>query len=286
MWQVVRMTVLIIVGVLLVWVLIAPGCMTFRISDDKAMDLFHRKGLDLKTDYVKVNNREMHYTMVGNDSLPTLVFLHGSPSSWNAFLQYMQDPALLFHYRMVSIDRPGFGYSNFGYAVPLEEQSLLLLPVLKEINNNKPIYLAGHSLGGPLVVKLAADAPELVKGIMLISGSVSPELEPKEQWRFLMENFPLNHFLPGSFKPSNTELVYFKDDVKKLVNDFPKVTAEVYIVHGDKDTWVPPGNVDFAKQQLVNAAKVETLMIPGGNHFIPWTHRKEIIGEMVKMAEE
>lgn len=286
MWQVVRMTVLIIVGVLLVWVLIAPGCMTFRISDDKAMDLFQRKGLDLKTDYVKVNNREIHYTMVGNDSLPTLVFLHGSPSSWNAFLQYMQDPALLFHYRMVSIDRPGFGYSDFGYAVSLEEQSLLLLPVLKEISNGKPLFLAGHSLGGPLAVKLAADAPELVKGIMLISGSVSPELEPKEQWRFLMENFPLNHFLPGSFKPSNTELVYFKDDVKKLVNDFPKVTAEVYIVHGDKDTWVPPGNVDFAKQHLVNAAKVETLMIPGGNHFIPWTHRKEIMEELIRMAEE
>ena len=284
MWQVVRMTVLIILGVLLLWVLIAPGCMTFRISDKKAMDMFHRKGLDLKTEYIRVNNREIHYTMVGNDSLPTLVFLHGSPSAWNAFLQFMQDPGLLFHYRMVSIDRPGFGYSNFGYAVTLEEQSRLLLPVLREINNGKAVFLAGHSLGGPLVVKMAADAPELVKGIMLISGSISPELEPKENWRFLMENFPLNHFLPGSFRPSNTELVYFKDDVKKLVNDFPKVTAEVYLVHGDKDTWVPPGNVDFARQHLVNAPKVETLMIPGGNHFIPWTNRKEIVEEMIKMA--
>lgn len=277
------MGALIVVGILLMWILIAPGCMTFRISDEKAQSMFARKGLDLKTDIIKVNGKDIHYAMVGNDSLPTLVFLHGSPSAWNAFLSYMQDPELLFHFRMVSIDRPGFGFSDFGYALPLDEQSRILMPVFNEINNGKAVYLAGHSLGGPLVVKMAADAPELFAGIMLISGSVDPSLEPKENWRFLMEQMPFKYLLPGSFRPSNTELVYFKKDVISLVPDFVKVKCAVFLVHGDKDTWVPPGNVEYAKQKLVNASAVKIVMLPGGTHFIPWTKKKDITEAMVNM---
>jgi pimeloyl-ACP methyl ester carboxylesterase len=281
--QILKMGFLIVVGILLMWILIAPGCMTFRLSDEKAQSMFARKGLDLKTETIKVNGKDIHYAMVGNDSLPSLVFLHGSPSAWNAFLSYMQDPELLFHFRMVSIDRPGFGYSDFGYALPLEEQSKMLMPVFNEINNGKAVYLAGHSLGGPLVVKMAADAPELFAGIMLISGSVDPDLEPKENWRFFMERMPFKYLLPGSFRPSNTELVYFKKDIISLVPDFTKVKCAVYLVHGDKDSWVPPGNVEFAKQKLVNASAVKVVMLPGGTHFIPWTRKKDITKAMVNM---
>jgi pimeloyl-ACP methyl ester carboxylesterase len=280
-----KKTVLIVIAILILWVLIAPGCMTFRISDERAVRNFARKGLDLKPGYVNVNQHQIHYVSVGNDTLPTLVLIHGSPSAWSAFTKYMEEPALLFHYRIVAVDRPGFGYSEFGTAMPLAEQSMQLLAVIKHLDNGKPVYLAGHSLGGPLVVKMAADAPQMFSGIMLISGSVDPALEPKESWRFVMETFPFNHFLPGSFKPSNTELVNFKEEVKALANDFPKVTTKVYIVHGDKDTWVPPGNVDYAKSNLTNAAKVEIRMISKGTHFIPWSHQKEITGALIEMSK-
>lgn len=279
-----KKTVFVIIAILILWVLIAPGCMTFRISDERAVRNFAKKGLDLSAAYITVNGHQVHYVAVGNDSLPTLVLIHGSPSAWNAYIKYLEDPALLFHYRLVAIDRPGFGYSEFGEAMTLEQQSMQLVAVINHIRNGKPVYLAGHSLGGPLVIKMAADAPDQFKGIMLIAGSVDPALEPRESWRFIMETFPLNHFLPGSFRPSNTELVYFKEEVKTLEADFPKVIAPVYLVHGDKDSWVPPGNVDFAKSRLVNAPKVHTLMIPGGTHFIPWSHHKEIVEEMIRMC--
>jgi pimeloyl-ACP methyl ester carboxylesterase len=280
-----KKTVFIVIAILFLWVLIAPGCMTFRLSDERAIRNFARKGLDLKPGYVNINQHQIHYVSVGNDTLPTLVLIHGSPSAWSAFTKYMEEPALLFHYRMIAVDRPGFGYSEFGNAMTLAEQSMQLIAVIKHLDNGKPVYLAGHSLGGPLVVKMAADAPQMFSGIMLISGSVDPSLEPKESWRYIMETFPLNHFLPGSFKPSNTELVHFKEEVKSLANDFPKVTTKVYLVHGDQDTWVPPGNVDYAKTHLTNATKVEIRMIPKGTHFIPWSHQKLIVEEMIKMAK-
>jgi pimeloyl-ACP methyl ester carboxylesterase len=270
---------------LFTWIFLAPGCMTFRLSDEKARAKFLKKGLELKTEFITVNNRQIHYTMVGNDSLPTLIFIHGSPSSWTSFEDFMKDPSLLFHYRMVSVDRPGFGYSDFGDAVTLAEQSILLLPVLDAVKNGKPVFLAGHSLGGPLVIKMAADYPEAVKGIMLMAGSVDPALEPAEKWRILAAKFPFYYLLPGAFRPSNTELVYFKKDVIALADDFSKVTCEVYMLHGDKDTWVPVGNVDYARKKLVNAAKVETLIFKGGNHFIPWTFKKEVAEALISMRD-
>lgn len=275
----------ILSATLLLWIIAAPGCMTFRTSDQKAKTAFAGKQLELKTHTIKVNGSDIHYVMLGNDTLPTLAFVHGSPGSWSSFETYLQDSALLAHYRMVAIDRPGFGYSSFGKAFPIDMQSRMLMPVFDQIRNGKPVYLAGHSLGGPLVLKMAADAPPLFAGIMLISGSVSPDLEPAENWRYLMDRFPFKYLLPGSFRPSNTELVYFKEDVVSMVADFSKVICPVYLVHGDKDSWVPPGNVVFAREKLVHAAKVDILMIPGGKHFIPWTNKKEIVAAMLSMAE-
>jgi pimeloyl-ACP methyl ester carboxylesterase len=277
---------LIIIGIILItWTFFAPMVYTLRTSDDTARTIFLQQGLTIKTEFVTIKERTIHYVMVGDDSLPTLAFLHGSPSSWRAFMDYMKDAELLKYYRIISIDRPGFGYSNFGNAMSLQDQARYILPVFNIINNNKPLYLAGHSLGAALLIQMAASAPEEFSGIMLISGSVDPGLEPKENWRYVMEIFPLNYLMPGSFRPSNTELLYFKKDVVALATEFNKVTCAVYLVHGDKDSWVPPANVDYAVKKLIHASKIETLILPGGTHFIPWTKKKEITNELLKMLD-
>jgi len=280
-----KWTMIIIVFLLLIWIIIAPHFMDFRISDAVAIDSFKAKGVALQFRDLSINNHHIHYAVTGNDSLPTLVFIHGSPSSWNAFMRYMMDPDLLARFRMISIDRPGFGKSNFGDAVNLAEQSSLMMPVLKENKNGKPFYLAGHSLGGPAVIKMAADDPEDIAGIMLIAGSIDPALEPKEPWRKIIEKFPLNYLIPGALRPSNTELLHFKKDVIELANDFPKIKIPVCFIHGEKDVWVPPGNVDYGKKMLTNASKIEIKMLPGANHFIPWNRYDDIKAELLKMLQ-
>jgi pimeloyl-ACP methyl ester carboxylesterase len=188
----------------------------------------------------------------------------------------MRDPDLLQRYRMVSIDRPGFGYSDFGNPEHLDRQSQLMSPVLVDLNNGKPIYLAGHSLGGPMIVQLAADNPKMFSGLIIISGSVDPAEEKPEKWRPWLFKTPLNIFVPGSFRPSNEEMWYLKKDLVKLKSEFSKIYCPVYFIHGAEDTWVPPGNVEYAKKMLVNTSNISELIIPGANHFIPWTKYKEI----------
>lgn len=260
--------------------------MKFHISDADAKKKFTKAGVELQTETVEVDGFHLHYAKTGNDSFPTLIFLHGSPGSWDAFSQYLEDKELLAKYRMIAIDRPGFGDSDFGEAKDLEEQSVLISPLLALFKNNKPVYVIGHSLGGPMAARLAADNPGYFSGIVLLAGSVDPAEEKPEKWRPVLYKTPLKFFLPGAFRPSNEELWYLKNDLRILKNDFAKITCPVYIVHGDKDGMVPVGNAAYAKKMLVNAKKVETTILPGAGHFIPWAHYAEIKKILMNLKDE
>ncbi|RYY13767.1 MAG: alpha/beta hydrolase [Chitinophagaceae bacterium] len=262
--------------ILIIWIILAPGCMTFRTPDSEMKEKFSQAGVNLSTETVKINNRNIHYAKTGNDTLPTLLFIHGTPGSWDAFAGYMQDKDLLKQYRMISIDRPGFGYSDFGDPLHLSEQSILLNHTVSKLRNGKPMYLLGHSLGGPMIILMAADNPEYYNGLVLISGSVDALEEKPEKWRPVLFKTPLNYLIPGAFRPSNEELWYLKKDLVDLKANFTKIISPVYFIHGEQDTWVPPGNVIFAKKLLVNSPRIDQLMIPDGNHFIPWTKYQEI----------
>ena len=178
------MKTFIILGIILfAWLIFAQSCMKFHISDTEAKKKFSESGVPLYTETVDVNGFKMHYAKTGNDSFPTLLFVHGSPGSWDAFSQYLEDKDLLTKYRLIAIDRPGFGDSEFGNAKDLEDQSRLISPLLTLFKNNKPVYVIGHSLGGPMAVRLVADNPESFSGIVLLAGSVDPAEEKPEKWR-------------------------------------------------------------------------------------------------------
>ena len=267
---------IIVTIILLVWIIIAPGCMSFRKADSEMKKEFDKKGVQLTTATEKVDGRKIHYAKTGNDSLPTIYFIHGTPGSWDAFAGYLEDQALLKHFRLISVDRPGFGFSDFGSAENLQRQSQLISPLFYKLFNGKPSYIAGHSLGGPMIVKLAADNPGFFSSIILLAGSVDPSVEKPEKWRPIIFKTPLNWLVPGALRPSNIELWYLKTDLVKLKDDFKKITCPVFILHGDKDVLVPVSNVEYAKKMLIHAASITVTIFPGENHFIPWTRFNEI----------
>ncbi len=264
-----------------IWITLAQSCMKFRVSDNDAKKQFSTIGLVLQTKDIIVNGFKIHYVISGSDTLPTLFFVHGSPGSWDAFSNYLKDKDLLAKFRMISIDRPGFGYSEFGNAKNLQDQSMLISPLIAEVNNRKPIYIIGHSLGGPLAIKLVADNPGVFKGLVLLAASVDPAEEAPEKWRGFLFNSSLQFLLPGAFRPSNMEIWYLKKDLLPLAAQFASVQCDVWIVHGDKDGFVPVGNAAYAKKMLVNAKSVEVKILKGAPHFIPWEPWYKYIKEIL-----
>ena len=246
-----------------------------RWSDGKAQRAFKTKNVPLRLFDTLINDRHVHYAVSGPDTLPSLVFIHGSPGSWFHYMKFMWDKDLRKKFRIISFDRPGFGYSDFGKAMHLQEQCQLLLPVLRKLKTAQPMFLCGHSYGGPVVAKLAADAPDLFKTVVITSGSLDPALEKKEKWRHIMGKRPLYWFLPGAFQPSNTELLYLKEDLKPLANDLEKITANVLFIHGDKDTWVPIENIAYGSRMMIHAASIKADTLKGADHQVPWKRREE-----------
>jgi pimeloyl-ACP methyl ester carboxylesterase len=55
-----------------------------------------------------------------------------------------------------------------------------------------------------------------------------------------------------------------------------KVQVPYSVIQGLDDTFVPPGNADFAKEKLKNAPLVKWLIIEKMHHFVPWTHPQYI----------
>ena len=267
------------------WLVQAQRTMQFRETDDNAKKEFDQLGVALFTKTIEVSNSHLHYVQVGNDSLPTLFFVHGSPGSWDVFKSYLQDSDLIRQYRMIAVDRPGFGHSDFMHARNLSEQSQIIGHLLDTIKNDKPLFLVGHSLGGPLIVQLDLDNPSMISGLVILAGALDPNEEKPEKWRPILFKTPLNYFVPGAMRPSNEELWYLKKDLKGLDKELDKVICRVWLMHGDKDNLVPVGNVEYARQKLKNAKSLDIKVLPGANHFIPWTHFREIKEVLLSISQ-
>ncbi len=257
--------------------------MRFRLRDDKAYALFNSKNASLKIYDTLIDQRHLHYAISGSDSLPTLVIIHGSPGSWGNFAEFMYDRELQSKFRMMGIDRPGFGYSDFGDPMHLKEQSELLIRVIAAHQNGKPIYLTGHSIGGTVVAQMAAMTAGSFQKIVIMSGSISPYLEKKERWRYIMDNTLLRKFLPGAFAPSNTEIIWFKKDLYELEKELANIKTDVIFIHGDKDSWVPPGNVQYGIEKMTNAASIQSDTLFGEGHLIQMRRMEDIKAILMKL---
>jgi pimeloyl-ACP methyl ester carboxylesterase len=270
--KIMRRIILYSLCLISLWVILAQCfVMRNRWSDNKAYRVFKAKDVPLAIYDTIINNRHLHYAVCGNgDSLPTLVFIHGSPGSWMNYMKFMWDSNLRKKFRIVAIDRPGFGYSDFGKAVHLQQQCDMIMPVLQKLKTAQPMILVGHSMGGPVLVKLAAAKSSLFDKIVIVAGSIDVDQEKIETWRNIMANRPLYWCLPGAFGPSNTEILYLKKDLISLQQDFKNITCNVLFVHGDKDTWVPIENIAYGKKMMIYAKSFAADTIFGAGHNIPW----------------
>jgi pimeloyl-ACP methyl ester carboxylesterase len=269
--------------ILFSYFIFCQSCITMRMNLNETKLFFETSKLDfLDTTYV-YEDFKIHYIETGKSDNPTLFFIHGSPGSWDAYKDYLKDTLLLKKYRMIAIDRPGFGYSNFQKSENLSEQSYQIYKFIKSINNQKPMVLIGHSMGGPIVVKLATLEPKLYSNLVILAGAVDPKAETPEVWRSIIMTKPIRYLIPGALRPSNDELWWLKQDLKDMQPHLKKITSNVLIIHGTKDPLVPYKNMDFMQKEFINAKKVDTISIKNANHFIPWEHFDEIRNALLNL---
>lgn len=257
---------------------------TFRMSKKEITEFFESKKINGSQQHYKSGKYTIHYAQTGDENNPLVLFIHGSPGSLSAFIDFLADTAITNQALVITTDRPGFGHSNFGMAeTSLEKQAATLKPILEKYKNSRPIILVGHSLGGPVIARMAMDYPDLVDGLVFVAASIDPELEPNETWfRAPLATPFLSWVLPRSFRASNEEIYQLKPQLEEMLPSWEKIKCPVIVIQGKKDSLVPAGNADFAKKMLVNAP-VEFILKDDMDHFVPWSNPELIRAAIIRL---
>lgn len=125
--------------------------------------------------FIEIDGIRLHYVERGQGQ--PLVLLHGNGSMLQDFqLSGLIDRAAE-NYRVIALDRPGFGYSDRPRSkiwTPIA-QAKLLHRALEHLGVEQPI-IVGHSWGTLVALALALEFPAYVRSLVLLSGYYYPSV--------------------------------------------------------------------------------------------------------------
>ncbi|WP_129714333.1 alpha/beta fold hydrolase [Pedobacter sp. SYP-B3415] len=121
---------------------------------------------------VQIDGIDLFYREAGSKTNPTLLLLHGFPTSSIAFKNLMI--MLSDRYHLVAPDYPGFGFSQFpvpdDFAYTFAGISALLNRLCETIGLDR-FFIYLHDYGSPIGLRLCLDHPEKIAGIIVQSGN-------------------------------------------------------------------------------------------------------------------
>ncbi|MBL1294196.1 MAG: alpha/beta hydrolase [Thiotrichales bacterium] len=229
---------------------------------------------DLKTNFLQVDDFRLHYKDIGKAEKAIVVWVHGTPGNWTDGAYLTRSPEFLSEVKVVLVERPGWGASQF-QAEPrsvteFSEISRLMQPMLQRFKNEYPtvpIVLTGHSWGGSLVPSIALDHPDLVDGVLVLSGGLDPNLT-KPRWYNKFAKTALGNAVIGkSLRKANVEMYALSPQLFILDQRWSELSQPIIVVQGDSDKLVNPKNADYAKSVL-RADNSAVLTLAGQGHML------------------
>jgi pimeloyl-ACP methyl ester carboxylesterase len=142
-----------------------------------------RAGLEARyaiapTDFIEVAGLRLHVRDSGPKGAPAVLLLHGFGSSLHTWEPWAQ--ALSADRRVIRFDLPGSGLTG---ADPTgdysDERSVQVIAALMDTLGLRRASLVGHSMGGRMAWRFAADHPDRVDKLVLVApdGFASPGFE-------------------------------------------------------------------------------------------------------------
>lgn len=282
--------VIILIGLFIIACLVFDHFVQFRKSDDELREIFAQRKIDGQIKYYTSRGRRIRYASVGNDSLPTLLMLHGSPGSMSYYSGRYADTVIQQHFKVFTVDRPGYGYSGLGDPVAsIQEQAEMIRPILDSLHKaTHPIIIAGGSYGSSIASRLAMDHPGLVDGLVLTGPSLGPGLEKIYWFSPIVEHWSIRWFIPRIFRSANTEKMHHKEELEKMLPYWQNIRIPVIYMQGEKDELIDTANAGFARQHLINAPYLDIRFIKGREHRLAqyeWPAIRSSIMEIYEMVK-
>ena len=156
--------------------------------------------------FISVNGMSIAYIEKNPSASETIFFIHGNSGSSRCWHRQFESE-LLNNYRLIAIDLPGHGQSDWSNN-PSEDYSPLgtakcLVKVIGDLENSKPFILAGFSYGTNVVAEML-EYELKPRGIVLIANCVVGK----------------DHGLDKIFKNTVSPSIFFYNETnKELVKD-------------------------------------------------------------------
>ncbi|MCB0650763.1 MAG: alpha/beta fold hydrolase [Saprospiraceae bacterium] len=248
--------------------------MPFRESDKKIEKYFAEKHVPVVIHHVEYQGAPVRFIETKGSEAPDstlIIFVHGAPGSLSDHKAFLADSLLLSKARMVSMDRLGYGYSHYGQSVPgIGEQAAFIKFIVEQFPHKK-VILCGHSFGGPIVAKFAMDYPELADKVIMLAPLNEPETEPMFNMAYLAKWKLTRWTLPAAINVSADEKFAHAAELEKMKGGWANLKVPMVHIHGTKDMLAPFSNVKFSEDHIP-AALLQTIVLEGANHFLPWSH--------------
>ncbi|MGH1444962.1 MAG: alpha/beta fold hydrolase [Cognatishimia sp.] len=200
---------------------------------------------------VEIDDVSIFYREAGPKDAPTLLLLHGFPSSSHMFRDLI--PALAQSYHVIAPDYPGFGQSSAPDAADYDYDFTTLAQTMDAFTQN--IGLTNYTLymqdfGGPVGLRLAVEHPERIEGLIFQNATIhaegwNPDIVGQFAPFWAERSAETEQTLRGFFKAETTQWQYVEGASRRE--------------HLSPDAWIHdqagldrPGNTEVQLEYLWN----------------------------------
>ncbi|WP_114792711.1 alpha/beta hydrolase [Niabella yanshanensis] len=277
-------TVLLLAVLLLSTGFCSCKSLKLRKSDEYHISANLKLGYPTQIKYFLVGKQKIRCLTTGNPDGKNLLLVHGSPSSLSSWMPLYADSAFMNAFKMIAVDRPGYGYSDFGKVeTSIAKQAELVEAVMDSLKLSATILL-GNSYGGPIAAQIAMRRPKKITHLVLLSASVKPTAEKTYGISHLMIAPVVKYLFPAIFRMSSEEKFSHAAELALLKN-WDSIGSPTSIIHGDQDRLVYFSNAEFLKEKIPHS---KLYVMEGKGHALMFTdpvYLKQILWNVLNIND-
>ena len=260
----------------------------FTGQNSQILSYFNDLNTRVHIDYIEFEDTQIRCIRTGpeDNTLPLILFIHGAPGSAFDYKEYLADYDLKSQFRLVSMDRLGYGHSDFGHSeINIERHARAAATVIQSFEN-QTVFVVSHSYGCPVAGKLAADYPDLLKGFIMLAPLNDPNSEPLPLYSIFAHSIIGKLVLPTFIDVASDEKIRHAESLRQIENDWSKISVPVLHIHGEKDGLAPfRANVTFS-QNNINPTVLSLRTEKNMGHLLLWLNAGYVKSQMLNFISK
>jgi len=219
-------------------------------------------------------------------SLDAIVFIHGAPGEASQFSDYLTSSDLLHSASVYTLDRPGYGDSDYGEPVTsIAIQAERIHDVLmQEITDSTRITLVSHSYGGPIAAHMSLIDSSRYHAHLMLCPVIDPVSEPMFWYAGAPLWWPLRYISSGAMQVSAYEKKSHPSELTKIQDYWKDNEVNTLMIQGAKDWLAPIENAEFVKKHFP-AKNTQVVVLEEESHFIPFNKQDYVIEQILMLIQ-